>query len=306
MLKFKGFNKFGVLIFNVIVLTLVFSPVFGEEKGKEEDKEKKGKIEDMTIISEDKFKTKSEKPYMDLNYDVKSVIIPTIDGEEEFLKKTPSTTGISQTFPKKSNCKWVASFHLNNIVRDPVVSFPIKVSGANYKKWELIVIDSAGGLVKQFEGGGNPPLSVKWDGKDKNDKIIKTGTIYSYLIKLTDETEKVKTIAGKPFAIDGMMYPEKDKTIISLDRKKIFEKNKEKMIKGSEIYLKEICGILKEFHKSRINIEVYGENIPLSTEQAKALTKYFITLLHLSPEYVETAGFEEVAGNNRINIVIKK
>jgi len=52
-------------------------------------------------------------------------------------------------------------------------------------------------------------------------------------------------------------------------------------------------------------VDVYGENVPLATEQAKLVAKYFTDYLIFPEDQIKFAGFEDTVENHRIDIVIK-
>jgi hypothetical protein len=58
------------------------------------------------------------------------------------------------------------------------------------KKWDITIRDKKGSFVKTYEGSGEPPDEILWEGRDENNKVMPDG-IYKCMMKVVDVTENV-------------------------------------------------------------------------------------------------------------------
>lgn len=266
-----------------------------------------GKLEDITITGEDKLKVKSEKPALELKMDINEIVLPTIETERKFLEKSPNLTNLQESVPKMLMTNKTANPYLIAIIREPIADFSLKVLSGKVETWELIVTDSKGKIFKKFEGKGIPPLSIEWSGRNQENKIVKVGNAYSYLVNFTNEAGNPRTLIGAPFTIHALLHQEQDGLFISITRKKLFdvEKEKTKLIDENVVLLKESLDILKENFNLPIKVEVYGENSTVATEQSKVVAKYLIDSLVLPEECIKYIGYENTIEDHRVDIFIK-
>ncbi len=58
------------------------------------------------------------------------------------------------------------------------------------KKWDITIRDKSGTVIKTYEGNGEPPEEISWEGRDENNKIMPDG-MYKCMMKVVDITENV-------------------------------------------------------------------------------------------------------------------
>ncbi|MFH1860230.1 MAG: PorV/PorQ family protein [bacterium] len=58
------------------------------------------------------------------------------------------------------------------------------------KKWDITIRDKTGVVVKTYEGKGEPPGEITWEGRDENNKVMPDG-IYKCMLKVTDIADNV-------------------------------------------------------------------------------------------------------------------
>jgi len=238
---------------------------------------------------------------------INEAVLPTIDTEKKFLEKSPALSDLKDAVPKMLSSQQVAFPFLSVFVKEPIASFSLKAMGFKTATWELIVTDSKGKTFKKFEGKGKPPEIIEWSGRNAANKIIKVGNPYSYLINLVDQSGNPRTVIGSPFVIHQLVHQENDGLYVSVTRKKIFdiEREKTKILEEGIPILKEMSDYLKENFTLALNIEVHGEDVSMSGEQAKILAQYFSEILILPEKNIKCSGFEDTIENHRIDIMIK-
>lgn len=58
------------------------------------------------------------------------------------------------------------------------------------KQWDITIKNKTGAIVKTYEGKGEPPAEIAWEGKDENNKVLPDGD-YRCLLKVIDITENI-------------------------------------------------------------------------------------------------------------------
>ncbi len=67
---------------------------------------------------------------------------------------------------------------------------------APVRRWRLVLRRTTGELVRVFEGTGDPPLQVEWDGRDGSGRVVPEGT-YGYTLVVEEVTGQTHTARGK-------------------------------------------------------------------------------------------------------------
>lgn len=63
------------------------------------------------------------------------------------------------------------------------------------KKWQVLIKDETGTVVRKIEAWGQPPYRVAWDGKDDNAILVPDGRYY-YALKVVERNEKTWDYEG--------------------------------------------------------------------------------------------------------------
>ena len=275
--------------------------------GSAPEKKAAGKLEDVTVTTEDKLKVKNEKTFLELKMDINEPILSSIETEKKYLEKSPVPSVLRDALPKFISNQQVASPYLSVFRKEPVTGFSLKNMNFEISTWELIVINSKAKIFSKFEGKGTPPETIKWSGRNAENTMIKVGNPYSSIINIVDQAGNPRTIKGPSFVIDYLVFQENDGFHVSVTRSKIFNAEKEKTNIRTEglPVLKEMSDYLKENITLSSNIEVYGEDAAIAGEQAKILAQYFTKALILSEGAIKYAGLKDIPENHRIDVIIK-
>lgn len=86
-------------------------------------------------------------------------------------------------------------------VKDKIgFKFDIPVS-TGIKDWKFSILNKEGNAVKEFTGQKNPPSNLEWDGKDRNNNLVKEGE-YSSQLELAYESGNMPASATGSFIMD--------------------------------------------------------------------------------------------------------
>jgi hypothetical protein len=91
---------------------------------------------------------------------------------------------------------WLAAYQTG-----PVASFISDLNSVH--RWNLLVVDSRGREVVQFEGKKNPPKMIEWDGRKQDGAMALPGLTYSYVLEAFDKAGNKRRFVGKGFQLEA-------------------------------------------------------------------------------------------------------
>ncbi len=154
----------------------------------------------MTIEGEDRFRIDFERP--ELRIDLDPATAPGLDwdntwdvlAEGDIDLWTP-LVGMSASWqPPYMARPWLDMYASGEIVR-----FKPALSGV--ERWKLTIADSRSGEVRSFEGKGNPPKVIGWDGLSQDGSPMPPGYTYSYVVEAWDRAGNKRNFVGKGFGL---------------------------------------------------------------------------------------------------------
>lgn len=265
-------------------------------------------VQDVTIQGEFTHKFGSERPKLQIEFDINKVVIPTIKTNRELLQKRPEELlDLQSSLPEILNSGQTISAHLNSIIAEPVSQFRIdREWDFKIVRWELIISDAKGESFYKFDGRGNLPEIISWSGRDHNRQMIQPGKWYSYLMRATDMVGRVHTVVGKPFNFDAIMHQEEHGLILSMSDIAMFTRDPEasEITEQGKLLLMETADMLKKYYTLPIRVEVYANNLATAGKRSKNIAEYLTELLIVPDDRIKTANHTAYVANQRINIVI--
>jgi hypothetical protein len=69
------------------------------------------------------------------------------------------------------------------------------------ERWRLVIADSHGEPVRTFNGSGDPPRSIDWDGRATDGKPVTPGLTYSYVFEAFDRAGNKRNVVGRGFTV---------------------------------------------------------------------------------------------------------
>jgi len=184
------------------------------------------------------------------------------------------------------NSKQVINPSLPSLPEPPLVTFHPGRSVLKIKRWELTISDDKGSIIRTLEGKGNPPGSIKWDGRDEKKKIIRVGTLYSYDFVAIDENGRRHTTSGKPFQLGALKYDEKESVTIEASNRVLYTSERDKFSEDGKLIMEKTLDVLRQYSRYPFRVEICSDEPDLSAwEKAKHLLSDYISKnLILSPE----------------------
>lgn len=156
----------------------------------------------MTVEGEDRVHVDFGRPELTLDLDPEDVPGLSRGTALDVLDRTrPDLSGPMITGSAQECSPYVAKPWLRKFATGPVARFRPVIQGA--VRWKLLVADSRGETVASFEGTGDPPAEIAWNGRTKSGALVTPGLTYSYVLEAHDRAGNRRSFVGPGFAVSA-------------------------------------------------------------------------------------------------------
>jgi hypothetical protein len=156
----------------------------------------------MTVEGEDRVHVDFGRPELNLDLDPEDVPGLSRGTALDVLDRTVpdlSTPLIALSGQERS--PYLARPWLRQFATGSVARFRPAVKGA--VRWKLLVADARGETVASFEGTGEPPREIAWDGRTKSGALVTPGLTYSYVLEAHDRAGNKRNFVGQGFTVSA-------------------------------------------------------------------------------------------------------
>jgi len=156
----------------------------------------------LTVEGEDRVHVEVERPPLALDLDPDKVPGLESGTAADVLKRVaPDLTTAYLATSANQPTPYVAHPWLSQFATGAVARFEPNVKDVD--RWKLMVADSKGQVVKTFEGKGDPPKQVQWDGRSQNGTPVTPGLTYSYIFEAYDKAGNKRNFVGQGFRVSA-------------------------------------------------------------------------------------------------------
>jgi hypothetical protein len=156
----------------------------------------------LTVEGEDRVHFEFERPALSLDLDPSKA--PGLDwgSARDVLNRTvpdlgaPMLQSSSQVPSPYLAHPWLEGFQTGAVAR-----FRPEVKGV--ERWKLTVVDSKGQSVATYEGKGEPPHEIAWDGRTTGGGLVTPGLTYSYVLEARDKAGNKRNFVGQGFKVSA-------------------------------------------------------------------------------------------------------
>ncbi len=154
----------------------------------------------LTIEGEDRIRMDYERPVLDLDLDPEQAAGLDPEGARDVLSRTTPDAALPLlALTAREPSPFLARPWLGRIASGAVARFRPNVKGV--ESWTLVIADSRGGQVARFEGSGDPPNEITWDGRMRDGGSARPGLTYSYVFAARDRAGNRRNFVGEGFRI---------------------------------------------------------------------------------------------------------
>jgi len=156
----------------------------------------------LTVEGEDRVHVEVERPPLALDLDPDKVHgLESGTAADVLNRVAPDLTTAYLATSTNQPMPYVARPWLSQFATGAVARFEPNVKDVD--RWKLMVADSKGQVVKTFEGKGDPPKQMQWDGRSQNGNPVTPGLTYSYIFEAYDKAGNKRNFVGQGFRISA-------------------------------------------------------------------------------------------------------
>ncbi|HEY3155624.1 MAG TPA: hypothetical protein VGK76_03215, partial [Candidatus Eisenbacteria bacterium] len=156
----------------------------------------------MTVEGEDRVHIDFGRPDLKLDLDPEDVPGLTRGTAVDVLDRTvPDLVSPLVALSAEGRSPYVARPWLQQFATGSVARFRPAVKGV--VQWKLLVANSRGETVATFDGKGDPPKEITWDGRTKSGAPVTPGLTYSYVFEARDRAGNKRNFVGQGFTVSA-------------------------------------------------------------------------------------------------------
>lgn len=156
----------------------------------------------MTVEGEDRVHVEVERPKLVLDLDPEKVAGLESGTARDVLNRVPpDLTTAYLALSAHEPSPYLGRPWLEQFATGAVAKFQPAVKGV--ERWKLVVADSKGQAVATFEGKGDPPKEIAWDGRTQGGSPVTPGLTYSYYFEAYDRAGNKRNFVGEGFKVSA-------------------------------------------------------------------------------------------------------
>jgi hypothetical protein len=156
----------------------------------------------MTVEGEDRVHVEVERPALQLQLDPEKVAGLELGTARDVLNRTaPDLTTSYYSLSSSEPSPYLGRPWLRQFATGSVATFEPKMEKVD--RWKLVVADSKGQTVTTFQGSGDPPKQIAWNGRTQSGSLVTPGLTYSYYLEAYDRAGNKRNFVGEGFKISA-------------------------------------------------------------------------------------------------------
>ena len=154
----------------------------------------------LTVEGEDRIRIDVERPPLDLDLDPETAPGLEPGGPREMLdRSTPDLSLPLLATTAREPSPFLAHPWLSRFATGAVARIRPQVKGV--ERWRLVIADSHGNAVASYQGRGDPPAEIAWDGRTAGGATAVPGLTYSHVFEAWDRAGNKRSFVGEGFQI---------------------------------------------------------------------------------------------------------
>ncbi|TMQ71152.1 MAG: hypothetical protein E6K80_06430 [Candidatus Eisenbacteria bacterium] len=156
----------------------------------------------LTVEGEDRIRYDIERPPLHLDLDPSKA--PGLDwgSARDVLDRTvPDFASPLVTTSSHDPCPWIAHPWLSSFASGAVARFKPELKGV--ERWKLTIVNARGEAVATYQGRGEPPHEIAWDGRSQAGAPVVPGLTYSYVLEAHDRAGNKRNFVGQGFKVSA-------------------------------------------------------------------------------------------------------
>lgn len=169
---------------------------------------------DLVVEGEDRIRIEFERPELKIGVDAQSA--PGLEWgsiQDVLDRNQPDLVSPLVSFSSFDHLPRYARPWLDEFASDDIVRFRPSVKGSD--QWQLTIANSRSEAVASFEGKGDPPEEITWDGRSLDGEPVPPGLTYSYVLEAFDRAGNKRSFVGEGFELPSYAL-ESDEELVML------------------------------------------------------------------------------------------
>lgn len=159
----------------------------------------------LTVQGEDRIHIEVERPVLRLDMDPeKAPGLERGDVKDVLERTTPDLEAPLRAASAREPARWVAHPWLSHFPEGAVARMRPDVRGV--ERWRLVIVNARAESVAVFQGKGDPPREISWDGRAADGAPVLPGASYSYVFEARDKAGNKRNFVGEGFRVNAFRY----------------------------------------------------------------------------------------------------
>jgi len=154
----------------------------------------------LTVEGEDRIHVEFDRPALRLELDPEKAPGLEWGSASDVLNRTVPDLGAPLTaLSARQPSPYVARPWLSRFASGAVARFRPEVKGV--ERWRLVIANARGEAVATYQGRGEPPREIAWDGRSQGGAPVVPGLTYSYVLEAYDRAGNKRNFVGQGFQV---------------------------------------------------------------------------------------------------------
>jgi hypothetical protein len=156
----------------------------------------------LTVQGEDRIRYDIERPPLSIDLDPSKAPGLEWGSARDVLDRTVPDLGaplLAGSALERS--PWVGHPWLSAFASGAVARFRPELKGV--VSWKLTIVNARGEAVASYQGRGEPPREIVWDGRSQGGAPVVPGLTYSYVLEAHDRAGNKRNFVGEGFKVSA-------------------------------------------------------------------------------------------------------
>ena len=243
----------------------------------------------LTVQGEDRIHIEVERPKLRLDMDPeKAPGLQRGDVKDVLERTSPDLTAPLLGVSAREASPWVARPWLAHFPEGAVARVRPDVKGV--ERWRLVVVNARAESVAVFQGKGDPPREIAWDGRSTSGEPVLPGASYSYVFEARDKAGNKRNFVGEGFRVNSFRYGSDQEPVLLFAGQELIRTNGAQTLDEVPPLVTEVATIVNQAPASRqVQIQVTARSQEEATALARRVTRWMTPLVIGDPARLQTA-----------------
>jgi hypothetical protein len=233
----------------------------------------------LTVEGEDRIHIEVERPVLRLDMDPeKAPGLERGDVKDVLERTTPDLETPLRSISAHEPSPWVAHPWLAYFREGAVARMRPDVRGV--EQWRLVIVNARAESVAVFQGKGDPPREIAWDGRTADGSPVRPGATYSYVFEARDRAGNKRNFVGEGFHVTAFRYGAPESPVLVFAGNELARGAAARGLDDVPPIVVEIATILNQAPASReVQIEITARGREESNALAQRLNRWLAPLV---------------------------